>query len=214
MNLSEWMKVEMLLTWLHSWDSISIMKYMRKRFDMACQRKDVSEKDAYSKRRDSLWKNGDGLVFHLQEYNHSWSGGLDRIKEEKTPRKTSRPVLPVTFTDCISHKVVVETKNLNQKSTKCYRMSPMWWPERKIEIESSWPRKSFVPLEGFKLSHGKARKSIIKFEIVIILVQIQMFLTCWLFCGDEWLPYNPADIFKNKICFICPFEIKVRRNWY
>lgn len=46
----------------------------------------------------------------------------------------------------------------------------MWWFERKIEIEFLWSRKFFVFLEGFKLFYGKVRKSIIKFEIVIIFV--------------------------------------------
>lgn len=46
-------------------------------------------------------------------------------KKRHRGKRPDLSVPPVTFIDCISHKVVVETKKLNQKSTKCYRMSPL-----------------------------------------------------------------------------------------
>ena len=101
-------------------------------------------------------------------------------------------------------------QNLKREDTKekCTDLSLLWhsltdWVTRMSLQQNSWTKnpqnvinvitwkknrngilmriKSFVSIEGSKLSHGKALKNIIELEIVIILSQIQMFLICWLF---------------------------------
>lgn len=59
--------------------------------------------------------------------------------------------------------------------------------------------KTFVPVEGSKLSHSKALKNTTELEIVIILLQIQMFYICWLFmCGYKGCQHKQSCRYFQK----------------
>ena len=68
------------------------------------------------------------LPFSLRS-NEKMSSGED---QKKTWRKMHRPVPPMTFTKCISHRDVITAKKLKQKSPKCYRILSVWLLKSKI----------------------------------------------------------------------------------